>query len=65
MKRRQISRKTKIMRSPDLFRDSYQSFDLKTGERLSYLDTLILQLDGQPDPEPLEELKNVEQLSLF
>ena len=61
MKRRRIVRKT--MRSPDLFRDSYQSFGVKTGERLSYLDTLILQLDGQPDPEPPEE--DVKQLNLF
>lgn len=64
MKRRQPVRKIKLMRSPDLFRDSYQTFDVKTGERVSYLDNLILQLNGQPDPEPPEELL-INQLTLF
>lgn len=68
MKRRKTFRK--IMRSPDMFRDSYQSFDVKTGERVSYLDTLLLQIEGQPEPEPPEDLVRLDdictsQLSLF
>jgi hypothetical protein len=51
------------MKSPDLFRRSYQTFDKKTGERLSYLDALEIEFNTQPEPEPIEEDNN--QLNLF
>ncbi len=39
------------MKSPDMFRDSYQTFDKKTGERISYLDQLQYELTSQQEPE--------------
>lgn len=51
-----------IMKSPDMFRDSFQQFDVKTGQRVSYGEILEMELEDQ-EPEPTQE-NDPEQLTL-